>query len=486
MKKTNNRSTKEYFDSAIKMGGERLLHNPSKGEQALFVITVVLSFAALVLSAVTAIMSKDAMTIIRAFTENIVWFALVAALTVSDKVLVFRGRSLILILYALLALARDGFAFSGAQGIHVALAVLTVLSGIALYGTIIIDQFNGSDSPIKYWLIYGGSLYKLIYILVSVIVEGSGAAKIGVVNVLAVVANGFAAAAVILMLIYQFDGFSFIRYFFHEITGADDEEDEPEQAAEVASDYVDYPQDTQESDVLVDEDVIETPAVEQPAEQVAEQQPAEPAVEVAAEAEETVEQTVEETEEELIDDFGYVPYDDGAESEAVDNSVKPLTDNAVEEEKTEQQAYEAYEADLVDDEVLIDESVAEQVAAEVTPADILAALTPVERKYVSFAMKYHKPHDTLQVEGLSGDTFDVWVDNETICFLNDLNQASDGRGVRSAAIPFEDVQNIGFSDLGGGESCIVLSYLKGDVTVEIGFTKASFKNFKQVMMACAQ
>ena len=102
------------------------------------------------------------------------------------------------------------------------------------------------------------------------------------------------------------------------------------------------------------------------------------------------------------------------------------------------------------------------------------------------AMKYHKPHDTLQVEGLSGDTFDVWVDNETICFLNDLNQASDGRGVRSAAIPFEDVQNIGFSDLGGGESCIVLSYLKGDVTVEIGFTKASFKNFKQVMMACAQ
>lgn len=479
MKKTNNRSTKEYFDSAIKMGGERLLHNPSKGEQALFVITVVLSFVALVLSAVTAIMTKDAMTIIRAFTENIVWFALVAALTVSDKVLVFRGRSLILILYALLALARDGFAFSGAQGIHVALAVLTVLSGIALYGTIIIDQFNGSDSPIKYWLIYGGSLYKLIYILVSVIVEGSGAAKIGVVNVLAVVANGFAAAAVILMLIYQFDGFSFIRYFFHEITGADDEEDEPEQTAEVASDYVDYSQDTTESDVLVDEDVIETPAIEQPAEQVAEQQPAE----AAAEAEETIEQT----EEELIDDFGYVPYDDGAESDAVDNSVKPLTDNnAVEEKKTEQQAYEAYEADLVDDEVLIDESVAEQVAAEVTPADILAALTPVERKYVSFAMKYHKPHDTLQVEGLSGDTFDVWVDNETICFLNDLNQASDGRGVRSAAIPFEDVQNIGFSDLGGGESCIVLSYLKGDMTVEIGFTKASFKNFKQVMMACVQ
>ena len=480
MKKTNNRSTKEYFDSAIKMGGERLLHNPSKGEQALFVITVVLSFVALVLSAVTAIMTKDAMTIIRAFTENIVWFALVAALTVSDKVLVFRGRSLILILYALLALARDGFAFSGAQGIHVALAVLTVLSGIALYGTIIIDQFNGSDSPIKYWLIYGGSLYKLIYILVSVIVEGNGAAKIGVVNVLAVVANGFASAAVILMLIYQFDGFSFIRYFFHEVTGVDDEEDEPEQTAEAASDYVDYSQDTTESDVLVDEDVIETPAIEQPAEQVAEQQPSEPVVEAAAE------ETVEQTEEELIDDFGYVPYDDGSESDAVDNSVKPLTDNAVEEKKTEQQAYEAYEADLVDDEVLIDESVAEQVAAEVTPADILAALTPVERKYVSFAMKYHKPHDTLQVEGLSGDTFDVWVDNETICFLNDLNQASDGRGVRSAAIPFEDVQNIGFFDLGGGESCIVLSYLKGDMTVEIGFTKASFKNFKQVMMACAQ
>ena len=475
MKKTNNRSTKEYFDSAIKMGGERLLHNPSKGEQALFVITVVMSFMALVLSAITAIMSKDAMIIVRALTENVVWFVLVAALTVSDKVLVFRGRSLILILYALLALARDGFGFAGAQGIFVALAVLTLLSGLALYGTIIVDQFNGTDSPIKYWLIYGGSLYKLIYILVSVIVRGNGAAKIGVVNVLAVVANGVAAAMVILMLIYQFDGFSFIRYFFNEIAGADDE-DGTEQVAETASDYVGY-QEADESEVLVDEAVIETSDTEQPAEQVAvaEEQPAEPQTD-----------NVEETEEELIDDFGYVPYDDGSESDAVDNSVKPLTDSGAEQEQAEQQAYEAYEADLIDDDVLVDDSVAEQVVAEVSPADILAALTPIERKYVNFAMKYHKPHDTLQVEGLSGDMFDIWIDDTTICFLNDLNQACDGRGVRSAAIPFEDVQNIGLSDLGGGETCIVLSYLKGDTTVEIGFTKASFKNFKQVMMAGAR
>ncbi len=478
MKKTNNRSTKEYFDSAIKMGGERLLRNPSKGEQALFVITVVMAFAALVLSAVMAIISKDAMTIIRALTENIIWFALVAALTVSDKVLVFRGRSLILMLYALLALARDGFSFAGAGGIFVALAVLTVLSGLALYGTIIVDQFNGSDSPIKYWLIYGGSLYKLIYILVSTIVEGSGAAKVGVVNVLAVVGNGIAAAMVILMLIYQFDGFSFIRYFFHEIAGADDEIADEDAATEAPADYVAYEQESDGTEVLVDETAVETPVDETVEVPVARQQPEAP---VAEETRET-----EEPEDELIDDFGYVPYDDGAESDAVDNSVKPLTDNNEEHEQETQQSYEAYEADLMDDDVLVDDSVAEQVAAEVTPADILAALTPVERKYVSFAMKYHKPHDALQVEGMSGDMFDVWVNNETICFLNDLNQASDGRGVRSAAIPFEDVQNIGFSDLGGGEGCIILSYLKDETTVEIGFTKASFKNFKQVMMACAK
>ncbi len=472
MKKTNNRSTKEYFDKAIKMGGDRLLRNPSKGEQALFVITVVLAFASLILSAVMAIISKDAMTIIRAFTENVVWFVLVAALTVSDRVLVFRGGSLILILYSLLSLARDGFAFSGVEGIHFALAILGLLAGLALYGTIIVDQFNGSDSPIKYWLIYGGSLYKLLYTLVTVIVRGIGAAEVSVVSVLSVVVSGFASVAVILMLIYQFDGFSFIKYFFYEITGSDDEYDEQ---PDEQDGYVAYQSDGQEQEnVLVDEDVA-----------------AEEQLNKAPEAE-AVEEVAEEVEvdqgDDVIDDFGYVPYDDGSESDAVDSSVKPLSGNGNdgEQKEDEPQAYEAYEESLIDDDVLIDDSVAEHVAAEVSPEDIFAALTPVERKYVSFAMKYNKPEDTLQVEGLSGDIFDVWVDGDIICFLNDLDQACDGRGVRSAAIAFDAVQNIGVTALGEGESCIVLSYLKGEQTVEIGFTKASFKNFKRVMMACAE
>lgn len=478
MKNTNNRSTKEYFDKAIKMGGDRLLRNPSKGEQALFVITVVLAFASLILSAVTAIMSKDAMTIIRAFTENVVWFVLIAALTVSDRVLVFRGGSMILVLYSLLALARDGFAFSGAEGIHFALAILGLIAGLALYGTLIIDQFNGSDSPLKYWLIYGGSLYKLLYTLVTVIVRGIGAAEVSVVSVLSVVVSGFASVAVILMLIYQFDGFSFIKYFFYEITGSDDEYDEQEEQEEQDG-YVEYQSQEQES-VLIDDDVVAEQEVQ---EQITEE------VEAVAEAEavEEIEEIEEEQADEVIDDFGYVPYDDGSESDAVDNSVKPLSGNGNDDQKEDEpQAYEAYEESLIDDDVLIDDSVSEHVVAEVSPEDIFAALTPVERKYVSFAMKYNKPEETLQVEGLSGDIFDVWVDGDIICFLNDLDQACDGRGVRSAAIAFDDVQNIGVETIGGGESCIVLSYLKGEQTVEIGFTKASFKNFKRVMMACAE
>lgn len=474
MKNTNNRSTKEYFDKAIKMGGDRLLRNPSKGEQALFVITVVLAFASLILSAVTAIMSKDAMTIIRAFTENVVWFALIAALTVSDRVLVFRGGSMILVLYSLLALARDGFAFSGAEGIHFALAILGLISGLALYGTLIIDQFNGSDSPLKYWLIYGGSLYKLLYTLVTVIVRGIGAAEVSVVSVLSVVVSGFASVAVILMLIYQFDGFSFIKYFFYEIIGSDDEYDDEQEKEQDG--YVEYQSQEKES-VLIDEDVV---AEQEAQEQIAEEAETETEVEAAEEIE-------DEQADEVIDDFGYVPYDDGSESDAVDNSVKPLSGNGNDDHKgDEPQAYEAYEESLIDDDVLIDDSVSEHVVAEVSPEDIFAALTPVERKYVSFAMKYNKPEETLQVEGLSGDIFDVWVDGDIICFLNDLDQACDGRGVRSAAIAFDDVQNIGIETVGEGESCIVLSYLKGEQTVEIGFTKASFKNFKRVMMACAE
>ncbi|MBQ9080651.1 MAG: hypothetical protein IJY27_06225 [Clostridia bacterium] len=490
MKNKNNRSTKEYLGSAIRAGGDRLLHNPSKGEQALFICTVVLSFAALILSAVTAIMSKDAMTIVRAFTENIVMFALVVALTVSDRVLVFRGRSLILLVYALIALVRDGFGFVGASGIMVVLTVLGVLSGLALYGTLIVDQFNGSDSPVKYWLVYGGALYKLIYLLVSVIVNGNRAAAVGVVDVLSIVASGLASAAVILMLVYQFDGFSFIKYFFYEITS--DVDDEDEAVAERAEQIIDErPGDTAEPEYVPYVEQQETEPVTADKEQLEEQ--------------ETVES--EPASDEVLDDFGYVPYDDGTETDALDSSVKPLTSASDKNDQAETEAYEAYEKTLIDEDVLIDESVAEpaedsnveaiedidvesgeMVVAEAQPSaqQLYESLTPVERKYVKFAMQYHKPADTLQVEGLAGDLFDVWVDGDIICFQNDLDQASEGRGVRTAAIPFDDVQSIGIASYGEGGECIVLAYSRGDETIEIGFTKDSFKNFKRVMMACAE
>lgn len=478
MKKTNNRSTKEYFSSAIKASGERLLHNTSKGEQALFVCAVVLSFAALVLSAVMAIISGDAMTIVRAFTENIVWFAFVVALTVSDRFLVLRGRSLILILYTLLALVRDGFAFSGASGIGMALAVIGMLAGIAFYGTLLIDQFNGSDTPIKYWLVYGGALYKLLYELVRVIVDGTAASQLGVVNVLSVIASGFAAVALVLMLVYQFDGFSFIKYFIAEITSEEEQDldeayDDPtpqDETVETSEDDSYFAYDDQPAS-----QAEEVSAVEETAEELdvddAEEQP--------AQADESVE------DEEVIDDFGYVPYDDGMESDAVDNSVKPLTADTPEpcEKDAEQEAYEAYDESLDDQDVLVDDSVAEQQVVIVSAKEAYDALTPVERKYASFAISHRMPEETLQVEGLSGDMFDVWINGETICFLNDLDQASDGRGVRTAVIPFEDVQSIGISSGRGDEECIVLSYLKDGDTIEIGFKKSSFGNFKKVMLS---
>ena len=79
--------------------------------------------------------------------------------------------------------------------------------------------------------------------------------------------------------------------------------------------------------------------------------------------------------------------------------------------------------------------------------------------------------------------FDIWVDGDVICFQNDLGQACDGRGVRTAAVAFADVENISAANY-GGEECVVMSYYRGEQLIEIGFTKASFKNFKKVMMSC--
>ena len=524
MKKTNKNSTKEYFRSALQVGEDRLLRNPSRGEQALFICVVVLAFAALIFSVITAIMSKDAMTIIRAFTENIFMFALIAALTVSDRVLVWRGRSMIIILYALLALAADAFAFAGTGGIMTVLAVVGVLAGLALYGTLLFDQLNNADKAVKYWLVYGGALYKLLYTLISVIVRGTITSEQGsVASVLAIVVIGLADVAVLLMLIYQFDGFDFAKYLLYEIISNPDEAIEsaayestdedvhtPERDEAVFVPYAeqDKPEDTpilddsMLDDVLIDDEgLLADDVVDEPEDTQLEQQDD---IQADEQADEQPEQVQEDIQDEVLDDFGYVPYDDDAQEDAFDNSVKTLTDEAdsVVSEDT-QEAYEAYEAADDDEDVLIDESVAdvaddsnieaiedielgeEEIAppAKMSAQELMASLTTTERKYIKFALAYHKPADVLQVEGLSGDLFDVWVDGDVICFQNDLGQACDGRGVRTAAVAFSDVESIGAANY-GGEECVVLSYYRGEQLIEIGFTKASFKNFKKVIMAC--
>ena len=525
MKKTNKNSTKEYFRSALQVGEDRLLHNPSRGEQALFICVVVLAFAALIFSVITAIMSKDAMTIIRAFTENIFMFALITALTVSDRVLVWRGCSMIMVLYTLLALAVDVFAFVGAGGIMMVLAIFGVIAGLAFYGTILFDQFNNADKAIKYWLVYGGALYKLLYTLISVIVRGTIASEqSGVANVLAIVVIGLSEVAVILMLIYQFDGFDFAKYLLYEIISnpdeaveADTEENtasnvhtaEPEEQIFVPYAEQDKPEgtpvldDSMLDDVLIDDEGLLENKVEQESEEIQSEEQAENE-QADEQPEEILNVPCDEVQDEVLDDFGYVPYDDDAQEDAFDNSVKPLTDdvdNAVLENV--QEDYEAYEAADDDEDVLVDESVAdiaedsnveaiedidlseEEIVppAKMSVTELMASLTPTERKYIKFAMEYHKPADVLQVEGLSGDLFDIWVDGDVICFQNDLGQACDGRGVRTAAVAFADVENISAANY-GGEECVVMSYYRGEQLIEIGFTKASFKNFKKVMMSC--
>ena len=552
MKKTNNTSTKEYFRSALRVGEDRLLRNPSRGEQALFICVVVLAFVSLIFTVITAIMSKDAMTIIRAFTENVFMFALITALTVSDRVLVWRGRSLILILYTLLALASAGFAFVGAGGIVIVLAILGVISGIALYGTILFDQFNSADKPIKYWLVYGGALYELLYTLISVIVRGTIASgQQSVANVLAIIVSGLSGVAVILMLIYQFDGFSFAKYLLYEIISNPDEpvdvaaeakaeqtapekqqkvqgfvpyaEQEPVKKTDTLADDNDvkekneqaHEQEEQADDIdIVEDDIVSDtePVSDQELQELSEEietedDDAADTSDDQSEQEQPEYDQPEQDQEDILDDFGYVPYDDDAQEDALDRSVKPLTAEPEREEpEDEQDAYEAYEAEGEeaddDDDVLIDESVADiavgsnveaiedidlsekqDAPAKMSVKELMESLTPTERKYIKFAMAYHKPADVLQVEGLSGDLFDVWVDGDVICFQNDLGQACDGRGVRTAAVAFADVENIGSANY-DGEDCVVLSYYRGDQLIDIGFTKASFKNFKKVMMDC--
>ncbi len=496
MKKSQNNAAKEYLRSALSDTESRLLHNPSKGERALFVGAVLLSLVSLVLAAVVAIISKDALTIVRAFTENIIFFIMVVALTVGDKLLVYKNRCFVPIIYSLLWLARDAFALVGAEGVGVLLGAVGLCAGLALYGIIIIDQFNPNDKAFKYWLLYGGAAYKILYILVAMIINGSTASSGGAVaQVLSIVFTGVADILVLLMLIYQFDGFSFAKYVFSGIVDGDDgEEDEefvsaPPAEADIAEDtslYVE-PEDMDDGE---DAEYHPFEEIEQEAERPTDEQSCD---------EDDIKYPDYEQEDvicddDMIDDEEYRPYDETEEDCHGDTGVRQVGSGEIPYEQPKESQSEPEFSDG-DDDVLIDDSLIETESEHKSnvesivdapeskeEADAFAGLklTPTEIKYVKFAAAHHKPEETFWVEGLAGDLFDVWVDGETICFLNDIDQATGGRGVRSAAIAFEDVEGIGYGKVGDGD-CIVLTYKQNGVIRDIGFTKSSFINFKRVM-----
>ena len=525
--------SREYLNTALRAGEDKLLHNPSRGEQVLCWATVLVALMSLVLSVITAIQGGDAMTIVRAFTEKVIWFIMIALLTVYDRILVVRGRSLAVIVFSLMSVARDVFGVVNASGFMMAVAVLSLIAGAAFYGTLFIDQFNPSDSKLKYWLIYGGALLKLIIILATIIAGGNKLAAAGTAEVLSVMSRGFCEILVMILMICHFDGFGYFGHVVDEVVSQRD-------VAACASDYMaDHhepvahhnnmpsdkrPAETDEAEyVPFDDDETEKRT-----------DIAEKVHNTEVDSRDSADDAAEQPSDEVLDDFGYVPYDDNTDT-SVDSSVRPITtagDNAsqqlADDDADEQITVVEEDGVLVDDSVLElertaatvasadakgqtadnspkmqadgeeasddDKSVASDGADNISDDDadesaavstrrLWESLTPIERKYVSFGLAHHKPEETLQVRGLSGDLFDVWVDDETICFQNDLDQASGGRGVRTAAIPFDAVQGIGIGRIGNDE-CIVLTYLRDNEQIEIGFTKDSFGNFKRVMLAC--
>lgn len=515
--------SREYINTALRAGEDKLLHNPSRGEQVLCWFTVLIALVSLVMSIVTAIMGGDAMTIARAFTEKLVLFLMTVLLTVYDRVFLLRGRSLTVILFCLLSIAGDVFGVVDAGGFAVVLAVLLLLAGAAFYGTLFVDQLSPSDHRLKYRLIYGGALIRLLVILISIIAQGGSLAEAGTAEVLAVMANGLAEIFVMVLMICHFDsGFGYFKYTLNELsTGSETYDAEVNGTDDVAhaksatpvvdseNDYVPFDKKDETESVIADDDESGyTPMDDNNDTALRESKPMVNTEMVSVEPERPEMNAIEPEPEshssssadEVIDDFGYVPYDDDATAAAIDSSVRPLMSIADEHRLEPEHHKEDNDEPLTvieEDGVLIDDSVIEYEQSWHEPTadadepeepqasdrvqQLWAQLTPIEQRYVSFGLAHHKPEDTLQVEGLAGDLFDVWVDNETICFQNDLEQASAGRGVRTAAIPFDAVENIGKCSL-DGKDCIVLSYVQDGETVEIGFTSASFGNFRRVML----
>ena len=568
MDKKKGKNINNRVEKLLAAVARRHLANNSKGEQILLLTVSILAAACFILNIINSIAARSVWGIVSSLTIGTAVFVLTVLLSVSDSQLLWRGRSMILVAYSGLMLIDASLGLINPPASLTILGILGLLAAFAAYGTLIFDQFVSNDSRAKFWLIYGGVAYKLLFAIVMMIIDSIGTGALGVASALV---RGLSSIATLVLLLYLFDGFSFAKYLYSEIidysteediSGDISEEDEEARHKEVdisdgAENMTGFTNATQTSvSDNYEDNITENEAylpysdqIHAHAEDNADKEPSEEEkdaenvmlsdilakiveaevadddskdeTELQAEVEDTDQSAIAVTQPDATENC--VPYktdhadnetDDGRISDA-DNTIADVADNSPETEN-------AFE-ETVAEETGIEESVIEKSAADESPEEtpdaeesaiaessseehaveaaddgksqtddkseevIPAEISPVLLKYARFAAAHHKPDNTLQVTGMSGDLFDVWVDseNETICFLNDLTQASEGRGVRSAVIAFSEVEGLSQECLADGCECVVLSYKKDGQAREIRFTKDSFPNFKRVLEQAA-
>ena len=364
---------------------DRLFGNESKLEAAVFGCALLFALVSGVLNIITGIAAGGVWNILRPLTLGLILLLLTMLLPVSDEFFVVRGKSLVLIAYSALSVVLSGVTLAGADGVlNTILAVLNLIAALALYGTLIFDQFVASDKTIKYWLVYGGALYFILYSIVMMILDGVWAT--GVLGALAAVFGGLTSIFVMLMLLCLFDSLSFAEYMFYEIIDADENADDGGETAgaeNIADDLTDREDEQKIEETGGGEEYV--PYVEKQSS------------EIAPDLQEDKPDAPEKCED-LPDEEVYKPFDD-----IVDDYESPYV--ALPDEGNDTGPEGGEEAGKAGD----DDSG--------EPAGSMPqGLSPVELKYAKFAAVHHKPDSTLQVTGMSGDLFDVWVDGDTICF----------------------------------------------------------------------
>lgn len=540
----DNKNFKKHLRELLTALVRRHFANPSKREQCLFISVSALAVISFILNVISAIAGRDGWAVARSLTLGALTLVLTVLLTLSDTHYIWRRRSCLQIAYSALMLIAAALGLGNPPAGLLVLGILSLIAAIALYGVLIFDQFVKNDSPVKYWLVYCGAAYNLLLALVMMIVGVVNAGVIGVLAVVFGGLSSVATLLLLLYLFDDFS-FARYMYNAIIDAGADecpagtdslpDERDDAPSAdgdtatpGVAASPVVDGAYDPYDD---ISEDERYLPYVgrddapdDAPHGDSSNEEKHAPYDGDRCRKSGNIEETPREGEAESsglsglepgdIQDAGGKPYADGEpllpgadEGCARDGAFSPEADDDDNAGDGEAGGYEAghecgEDACFIgvsggvtdgaledndnehDNPVFGGDSAADEKSPEMSHApEALGAgeISPTLLKYARFAAAHNKPDATLQVTGMSGDLFDVWVDGDTICFLNDLSQAGGGRGVRSAAIAFGDVSSLSRDCLEGSVECVVLSYLKEGQTREIRFTKESFPNFKRVM-----